>query len=113
MSADDNIDLFNWRPDFSQSRFNGPVYDPELDQERLSKQIGRVYSAMLDNDWHTLTELEIITADPQASISAQLRHLRKERFGGYTIEKRRRGDETSGLWEYRLLPPNEHQKDYL
>ena len=113
MSTDDR-DLFNWwYPDFSQSRFNGPVYDPELDQERLSKQIGRVYAAMSDNTWHTLSELEAVTTDPQASISAQLRHLRKERFGSYTIEKRRRGDETSGLWEYRLLPPDENREDSL
>ena len=43
-----------------------------------------------------------MTDDPHASISAQLRHLRKEKFGSYNIEKRPRGDRSNGLWEYRL-----------
>lgn len=40
--------------------------------------------------------------DPAASVSAQLRHLRKPRFGGFVVEKRPRGDRERGLWEYRL-----------
>jgi hypothetical protein len=79
--------------------FNGPAYDPELDHPRLSAQILRVYRAVEDGEWRTLGEIEEITGDPQASISAQLRHLRKPRFGGFIVEKRRRG---GGLWEYKL-----------
>lgn len=59
--------------------------------------------------WLTLRELGRLTRYPPASISAQLRHLRKARYGGYVIEKRRREDEELGLieglgavWEYRL-----------
>ncbi|KKL56177.1 hypothetical protein LCGC14_2247980, partial [marine sediment metagenome] len=36
----------------------------------------------------TLCEIEDLTGDPPASISAQLRHLRKERFGAHTVERR-------------------------
>jgi hypothetical protein len=36
----------------------------------------------------------------QASISAQLRHFRKERFGGQTIDRKHLGN---GLFAYRLL----------
>jgi hypothetical protein len=82
-------------------RFDGATYDPALDHDRLTKQLGRVWSAMKDGRWRTLNELADATGDPHASISAQLRHLRKPRFGGYTVERRRRG--TGGTYEYRLL----------
>jgi hypothetical protein len=39
--------------------------------------------------WLTLEELARVTKYPPASISAQLRHLRKPEFGGYVVEKRR------------------------
>jgi DNA-binding transcriptional regulator GbsR (MarR family) len=84
-------------------RFNGAVYDPRFDDARLTGQIRRVYIALSTGLWLTLGEIEEITGDPQASISAQIRHLRKERFGSHTIEKRPRGDRKRGLWEYRLI----------
>jgi len=80
--------------------FEGPDYIPELDRKRLTGQIERVFNCMKDGTWRTLAEIETITGDPQASISAQLRHLRKERWGSHTIEKRRRGP---GLFEYKLI----------
>jgi hypothetical protein len=82
-------------------RFNGVDYDPALDHDRLTKQLGRVWDAMKDGGWRTLNELADVTGDPHASISAQLRHLRKPRFGGYNVERRRRG--VSGTFEYRVL----------
>src|SRR5260370_389679 len=49
------------------------------------------------------------TPDPPASISAQLRHLRKPEFGGYAVEKRPRalgkvlrGEDFGTVWEYQL-----------
>ncbi len=84
----------------SEARFNGADYNPALDDDRLNKQIGRVYEAMKDGQWRTLAELEAITKDPQASISAQIRHLRKARFGSYKTERERCGE--SGTWRYRL-----------
>jgi hypothetical protein len=92
-------------PDFSHARFNGPVYVPKLDQKRLALQIERVFAVMATMKWRTLREIESLTGDPPASISAQLRHLRKERNGSYRVEKQRRGNEKSGLWEYQLRPP--------
>ena len=84
-------------------RFNGSDYVPELDQKRLTGQIKRVYELMRDGKFRTLGEIEQRTNDPQASISAQLRHLRKKRFGGFTVNKRRRGDRENGLFEYQLI----------
>jgi alkylated DNA nucleotide flippase Atl1 len=86
----------------SNLRFNGPDYIPALDQVRLTEQILRVFQAIQDNRWKTLKEIAELTGDPEASVSAQLRHLRKERFGAWIIDKQRRGYEKRGLWEYRL-----------
>ena len=89
-------------PTQTDLRFDGPDYKPQFDRERLTGQIHRVYSAISDGHWRTLDEIATVTGDPQASISAQLRHLRKERFGSHEIEKRFRGERERGLWEYRL-----------
>lgn len=80
--------------------FNGPDYVPERDNARLTGQIKRVRDAMADGQWRTLRQIEEITHDPQASISAQLRHLRKRRFGSHIVEKNHLG---GGLFEYRLI----------
>lgn len=88
--------------DLFTPRFDGPVYDPRYDHARLTKQIGRVYDIMCGGGWLTLSEIATGTGDPEASVSAQLRHLRKPRFGSHTIEKRSRGERSTGLWEYRL-----------
>lgn len=85
--------------------FNGPVYDHDADHARLTGQLKRVYDCMADGQWRTLAEIEAVTGDPPASISAQLRHLRKQRFGAFIVEKRSRGEREHGLWEYQLLPP--------
>lgn len=85
------------------THFNGATYDPATDNERLTKQMGRVYSCMIDGKWRTLAEIELETSDPQASISAQLRHLRKPRFGSYILNRRPRGNRERGLFEYQLL----------
>ena len=89
-------------PLFDQ-RFNGDDYVDARDRPRLRGQILRVYDLMRDEGWRTLGEIEGETGDPQASISAQLRHLRKKRFGEHTVEKRHRGDPVGGLYEYRVM----------
>lgn len=83
--------------------FDGPAYEPEFDHARLTGQILRVWDLMRDGHWRTLQEIADRTGDPPASISAQLRHLRKKRFGLHTVERRSRGDRVAGLWEYRVL----------
>lgn len=85
--------------------FNGPVYEHERDNGRLTRQHERVREFMRDGCWRTLDEIATATGDPVASISAQLRHLRKARFGSWVVEKRLRSDRSNGLYEYRMLPP--------
>lgn len=89
--------------DFSRARFDGRTIDPTLDNARLRGQIHRVFICMQDGVWRTLGEIESATTDPQASVSARLRDLRKARFGGYLVNRRRRGEPEDGLFEYQLV----------
>lgn len=82
--------------------FDGPAYSHTFDHERLTGQIHRVYYLMRDGRWRTLDEISRATGDPHASVSAQLRHLRKPKFGSHVVHKRPVGDRYAGLWEYRL-----------
>ena len=91
------------RGDPPVARFNGSDYSPAHDDIRLTGQIARVFHCMKDGKWRTLDEIAGETGDPHASVSAQLRHLRKERFGGHLVEKQPRGDRKRGLFEYRLI----------
>ena len=84
------------------ANFDGPDYVPEFDKERLSGQIKRVYNLMKDGKFRTLREIEDAINDPQSSISAQLRNLRKEKFGSHEVNKQARGDRKNGLFEYQL-----------
>ena len=85
----------------------GPAYEELLDGKRIPNQMRtiRVYmlEKMIDGLWCTLEEISSWTGIPEASVSAQLRHLRKTRFGGYVVEKRRRGQ----LWEYQVSKPTD------
>jgi hypothetical protein len=85
--------------------YHGKTFVPALDEARLNEQTVRVYRVMLDEQWRTLQEIAAVTHDPLPSISARLRDLRKSAFGGFDIQRRRRGLATSGLWEYRMQPP--------
>lgn len=84
--------------------FNGPEYDPEQDEERLRNQYRRIFNLMKDRQWRTYKEIKRTTGDPESSISAQLRHMRKKRFGSHTVNRRARGDRSDGLFEYQLIP---------
>lgn len=83
--------------------FSGDTYKREHDHARLTGQMLRIFELMKDGNWRTLTEIEQITKAPSASVSAQLRNMKKEKFGGHGLEKRPRGDRDGGLWEYRLI----------
>jgi hypothetical protein len=66
-------------------------------------------SARQCETWLTLDELAKLTHYPQASISAQMRHLRKPQYGGFVVEKRPRtastvlrGEDFGTVWEYQV-----------
>jgi biotin operon repressor len=102
----------------------GPAFDISLDGDRVLTQLEVIRDVLLsaaecaevaavrmmragmppeDGGWMTLRDLGELTGYGEASISAQIRHLRKEQFGGYLVAKRRRGLEKRGVWEYRIL----------
>jgi hypothetical protein len=88
----------------------------EYDARRLRSQrevIRDVMLAAADCDtWLTLGELRALTRFGEASISAQLRHLRKLENGGYEVAKRHREGTVQAhavadgrgecVWEYRV-----------
>lgn len=79
--------------------FDGATYRRDRDHARLGGQLRRVADALADGCWWTLAALAERTGDPEASVSARIRDLRKGKFGGYTVEHRNDG---GGLWRYRL-----------
>jgi hypothetical protein len=81
--------------------FDGETFDPALDGARLTGQLARVYELMSDGAWRTLRDIARDAGGTEAAVSARLRDLRKARFGGHTVE-RRRVPGASGLWEYRV-----------
>ena len=89
--------------------FDGETFDPRLDGVRLTGQWRVVFLVMRDGAWRTLDEIqEIIVLNggeyyPLQSISARLRDFRKPKFGRHTVPRRRRGNPSKGLHEYRLI----------
>jgi len=88
----------------------------DYDARRLRSQREIIRDVMVSaadcGTWLTLGELRALTRYGEASISAQLRHLRRAENGGYGITKRHRegasperpGTDGRGdcVWEYRL-----------
>lgn len=83
------------------SLFDGQTYDESFDRERLETLLGRVKSAMKDGNWWTLAELVEKCGGSESGVSARIRDMRKPKFGGHNVDRRRRGDPKDGLWEYR------------
>lgn len=80
---------------------DGATYVPEHDFTRLNRQARLVAEYMVQHGYCSLREISLATGQPEASISARLRDLRKERFGGHMVERRRRAS-ARGTWEYRF-----------
>ena len=83
------------------SKFDG-AYVTKKDDERLTKQQKEIFDYMKDGQWYRLRDIANSTNHPESSVSAQIRNLRKPRFGGYTVETRYVKTENGGLYEYRL-----------
>lgn len=85
----------------AEARFDGPAYSPGEDDARLTEQIRRVFDALNGRGWRTVAEIAAETRDPEPSVSAQLRHLRKARFGLWNVERRKR-EGCKALHEYQI-----------
>ena len=83
--------------------FDGATYERDMDLERLTRQLDKVFAVMVDGRWRTLAEISRTIGAPESSVSARVRDLRKEKFGRHKINRRSRGDRVSGLFEYQLV----------
>ena len=101
MTATEQFDLFAPPTDGPRG---GETFDEHIDLDRLNQQMRRVWAAMRDNQWRALHEIATTTGDPEASVSARLRDLRKPKLGRFTVNRRRRTD-GGGLFEYQVIAP--------
>ena len=85
------------------AQFDGSDYSPEHDKVRLTGQIEVIFNLMRDGRYRTLSEISSITGYGESSISAQLRNLRKPKFGMHTVNKQNRGNRDKGLFEYSVI----------
>jgi hypothetical protein len=87
-----------------------PVFDSgvelaKADHLRLGKQIARVLSVLSDGRWYTVPELQdeifgrFNVRDPEPSLSAQIRNLKKQKHGGHDIRRIRVGN----VYKFRLV----------
>jgi hypothetical protein len=97
----------------------------EYDARRLRSQREVIRDVMLAaaecDTWLTLGELRALTHFGEASISAQLRHLRKLENGGHDVSKQRREGAVVArvsadgrgecVWEYRIMRTLESDHD--
>jgi len=80
-------------------RFSGADYSEERDGDRLSTQLERVRDYMIGHGgWHSIRAIASSTGDPEVSVAAQVRNLRKPRYGAHIVERKRLG----GVYVYHL-----------
>jgi len=70
----------------------------------MPRQREQIRRLMLDGEWRTLREISQALKFPEASVSAQLRHLRKRKNGSYRVSKQRTWLDRPGyiMWTYRV-----------
>ena len=87
-------------PERSDRTFDGATFEPKRDLERLRGQLLRVFELMKDGRFRTLDTIASVAGGSVASVSARLRDLRKDKFGGHVVNRERRDN---GLFEYQLV----------
>ena len=97
---DESEDLFQWA-ERNTAHFDGETYESDLDHGRLAAQLHAVRQFMADGQWRRLAEISEAVGAPEASVSARLRDLRKDKFGAHAVARRRCAP---GTFEYRVEP---------
>jgi len=93
------LSLMDWTPPAILGDRDGSTFDRARDGERLNGQAADVFNYMQHGQWRTLADIAAATGAPEASVSARLRDLKKEKFGGYKVERRYIAN---GLYQYRV-----------
>lgn len=81
-------------------QFSGETFSTPRDGMRLNAQLIAVKQLMADSCWRTLQDIAGYVHASEASVSARLRDLRKEKFGTHTVNRRH---VQPGLFEYQLV----------
>ena len=94
--------------------FSGAGVETMADHDRLDFQFKEIKTLMKDGEWRSLQDIAQALKYPTASISAQLRNLRKFGYGSHTVNKKRRaGNMEGGTWLYQLvLNPKEAEAEH-
>ena len=90
--------LFDYVP--KSRAFDGQTYKASRDYERLHGQLKAVFDLMSDGRWRTLSDIGTAVEGSEASLSARLRDLRKEKYGAHQIQRESVG---GGLFRYRMV----------
>jgi DNA-binding transcriptional MerR regulator len=85
--------------------FDGDDYVHDRDKKRLGTQLDQIRDFMEGKEYLTLQEISDATGHPHSSVSAQIRNLRKERFGSRVIDRKYI---SNGLYSYKLMPEDKH-----
>ena len=80
--------------------FDGATIDDAQDHDRLKTLLDRVREYMADGQARSLAQIQAACGGSEASVSARLRDLRKDKFGGHQIDRDRL---TGGLYVYRMV----------
>jgi hypothetical protein len=86
--------------------FDGGTYSERLDRVRLLSQLDYVRDFLLQHGWVTLYLISQELEYPESSVSARIRDLRKEKFGGFKVVRRRKSE---GTFEYKIELPEYKQ----
>lgn len=75
--------------------------DPEYDGELARRNVDRALAALFNGEWWSVQRLAVTIEATETSASSALRDLRKLKYGGWNVVRRRL---ENGLSEYRLFP---------
>lgn len=93
--------------------FDGPCFDWKLDHTRLTTLMALIFLEIRDGIFKTVEQIQWdITVNhrrrcSQTSISAILRHFRKEKYGSHTVNTKRIKE--TGLFKYQFV----FNKDFI
>lgn len=86
----------------NQKVFDGQDLNDQ-DNHRLTTQYDNIFNYMKDGVYRSLYQISKNLDYPESSVSAQLRHMRKPRFGSHTINRKRIKTPTGGTYMYQLI----------
>lgn len=79
--------------------FHGRTFRMTLDFERLTNNLQRVFSMLMDGQWHSAYDLANMGG---SNWGARVRSLREDQFGNMRVDSVRSNTGAGGEWLYKL-----------